>query len=52
MMKSITLLAILIGLTAIGYFYDFYDFKTLIIIVVAIVIGGYFGGKFLTRKKP
>lgn len=50
MKKSIILLLIIIGLTAIGYFVNLYDWKTSIILITAIILGGYVGGKLLSKK--
>lgn len=49
MRKTIIIFSTLILLTVIGLFTEFYDFKTSIIIIVSIVIGGFIGGKLLNN---
>lgn len=50
MSKNIILFSVILLLTIIGYFVDLYDLKTLVIIIVSIIIGGYVGGKLLNKK--
>jgi len=50
MKKSIILFLIIILISLTFHLLKWYDFNTLLIVIISIVIGGYFGGKLLNKK--
>jgi len=52
MRKSVILFLAIILISVMGHLLQWYDFNTLLIVIISIVIGGYFGSKFLNKKSP
>ena len=52
MRKSVILFLAIILISVMGHLLQWYDFNTLLIVIISIVIGGYFGSKFMNKKSP